>query len=290
MKIKSIAIIMMTMLAFGYSSNAGTAQDETELQWAKKYSFDPSEVFPLEIGALGFPYIECEIDGSSITMLFDTGNITGVFLGSKAAQRIGLLKTGELVRRDSSGNRVGAFAAYTASKMTVFGKKRSDVGILQRDEERFEGAVGPRFVMEGRFTIDYGNRLIGVASTPLPEKEDDQYDLELVPNDRYPGMIVAKGSVNGRTVLIQFDTGKSRSVLDPKLVEELRLPQDEQGALIREIKLGSLTFSVNSAKMLSLHGLSREYAEPVLLGIGSDILSQVVLSVDYRRNVVRISK
>lgn len=287
---KTVAIVALTILTICLSSNAVLAQDESILQWAGKYSFEPGEVFSLEIGALGFPYIKCEINGSSIVMLFDTGNISGVFLGREAAERFGLPKTGEVVRRDSSGNRVGSFAVYTAREMTVLGKKWSDVEILQRDEERFEGAVGPRFVMEGRFTIDYKNRLIGVSSSPLPEKEVDNNDLAHLPNDRFPGMIVTRGSVNGHPILIQFDTGKSRSVIDPQLAGELNLPQDEQGAFIKEIKLGSLTFSVKSAKVLSLQGLSKGYTEPILLGIGSDILSQLVLSVDYQRNIVRISR
>lgn len=288
MKSACIPAIALTILIFTFSSNNCFAQDETSLLWAKNYHFEPGEVFPIEIGAFGYPFVECELNGSSIVMLFDTGNITGVFIRREVAQQLGLKKIGESGRRDSSGNSVGTFAVYNARDMSAFGKKWKDVKILERNEERFQGAIGPKYVMKGRFTIDYINRFIGVSDSPTPGTGIDHCELELLPNESYPGMIVVKGSVNGRLVLIQFDTGKSRSVVDPLLVKELNLLQDEHGALIKEIKLGSRSFSVKSAKVLSLAGLSRGYPEPILLGIGSDIISQMVLSVDYQRKIVRI--
>lgn len=47
---------------------------------------------------------------------------------------------------------------------------------------------------------------------------------------------------------------------------------------------------VTSAKMVSFRGISGDLPEPILLGMGSDILSQVVLSVDYSRQIVMITK
>ncbi len=106
--------------------------------------------------------------------------------------------------------------------------------------------------------------------------------LRLFWQDRHAGMIVVSGAVNGREVLIQVVTGKSRTCVARELAEALHLPKSSDGYRIDEVRLGAFPFSVTSAREKeSFRGISQELSRLIQLGIGSDILSQVVMTVDY---------
>lgn len=103
-------------------------------------------------------------------------------------------------------------------------------------------------------------------------------------------MLVVEGYVNGVKTLIQIDTGKSRTCVDQKLIKTLNLPGNKKGYEIDSIKLGKYTFSVKNAKKTSFSGISGGYPEPIMLGIGSDILSKLILTIDYANRRLIITK
>ena len=78
--------------------------------------------------------------------------------------------------------------------------------------------------------------------------------------------------------------------MDPLLVAALGLPPAKNGYEIREVKIGCYSFSVPSAKEVNFNGIGEGLPHPIMLGIGSDIVSQLVLSVDYSQHIVLISK
>ena len=105
--------------------------------------------------------------------------------------------------------------------------------------------------------------------------------VPLVESSRNPGLILFYGSLHGRRVLIQADTGKSRCTIDPGLARDLGLQEDERGFRVDELRIGSFTFKIPSAKEVDLRAIDDSLADPILLGIGSDILNQVPVTVDY---------
>jgi len=94
-------------------------------------------------------------------------------------------------------------------------------------------------------------------------------------------MLVVRGAVNGEPVLIQLDTGKSRTCVDPAFAARLGLPPAPDGVSIRELSLGGVSFLVSSAKRVSFSGISQDLPEPIAVGIGSDVLARLLLTVDY---------
>jgi hypothetical protein len=113
--------------------------------------------------------------------------------------------------------------------------------------------------------------------------------VPLIANKILPKLLVVRGSVNGHPVLIQIDTGKSRTCVDRTLATKLALPRAPRGYRIREVTIGNVTFSVSSAREESFEGISQSLPEPILLGIGSDLLSQVVFTIDYKTQLVLLS-
>jgi len=69
--------------------------------------------------------------------------------------------------------------------------------------------------------------------------------------------------------------------VDPALAARLGLPPAPDGVSIRELSLGGVSFLVSSAKRVSFSGISQDLPEPIAVGIGSDVLARLLLTVDY---------
>ena len=104
----------------------------------------------------------------------------------------------------------------------------------------------------------------------------------------HPLLILVYGLVNGRRTLIELDTGKSRTVINPSLASELGLTKNSRGAAIENLQIGALSFNVPSAKEVDQTGIDRALQEPIRAGIGSDILSRFVWTVDYETGLLWI--
>jgi hypothetical protein len=116
--------------------------------------------------------------------------------------------------------------------------------------------------------------------------------LPLIWNEALKGMIVIEGRVAGIKTLFQIDTGKSRTTIDRGLIARAGLKESrtllQQGYRVDLIILGTRRFSVACAKVASFRAISEGYPEPILVGIGADILSNLVMTVDYRQKKVFI--
>ncbi len=255
--------------------------------WQKTLNYEDRDLYPVSVGKYGFPLVKVMVNSRELDLVWDTGNMAGLLLAPKVIQGLGLPVAGEQTFYTSSGEVAGTYPSYGIGQLKAFG------GTL-KNERAYEyqgdlnGLIGPRYVLSGRFTLDYKRKLIAVSGTPLPEQVKDR--LPMVISPQYPGLILVHGSVNGQGALIEIDTGKSRTAVDPALVNLLHLPKTAKGVRIDEIKLGSCEFTVRAAKELSFQGLSRQLPEPIMLGIGSDLLSKVVLTVDYPRQAVLLSR
>ena len=253
--------------------------DMSRNEWAKRYGFEKGEVYNIKIRAYGFPYIETIIKNEKVSMMFDTANMTGIQVSAELAKQLKLEKIGELKHYDSAGNIRGSYNVFDSEEIFILGKKIKGEIIYEGVSNDLEGILPPSLLLEKRFTIDYNNKFIGVSKNNFPDIKKEGFPL--ISNSRYPGMPVVEGIVNGEKVLIQLDTGMSRTCIDENLVRKLNLPANNSGYEINSIKLGSYEFSVTNAKETSYQGISDGYPEPIMLGIGSDIISKIVFTVDY---------
>ena len=249
--------------------------------WVAELGYRQQEVFPIRIERHGFPEVPVLLNGKAFHLVFDTGNMMGLTLSPEIIHQLDLPEVGTSPHFDAAGNLEGENPVRRVREVVFSGETWRESSAHQEWRENLAGLIGPRFVKGKRFTLDYRNRLMAVSKSPFPEAIGSGEKFPMVVSPHHEGLILIRGFVEGQKVLIELDTGKSRTVVDPQLVELLDLPEVPHGRRIREVRFGSHTFAVRSAKVSSFRGISKRLPEPILLGVGSDFLSGVLFSCDY---------
>lgn len=237
----------------------------------------------MSIGRFGYPYIQTMVNHQAVNLPFDTGNMFRLVFGQAEAQRLKLPAIGQARSYGSNGELRGLRHTFKVAEITALGRTWVDQSAIEGDQPDLEGLFGPHYLLDRRFTLDYRRGLLAVSDSAMPAAMASKC-LKLLPCRNEPGMPVVEGTVNGRKVLIQIDTGKSRTCIDMALARELALPRTPNGWAIAEIRIGEWTCSVKSARAEDFSALGKDLPAPVLLGIGSDVLPQVLMTIDLRTN------
>jgi hypothetical protein len=279
------------LLFLGVILSARCRPATDQAAWGRAYDYDADETFRIDRDGHGFPLVPGRINGRDVKVFFDTGNFFGFLIGPSLAGSLRLPATGsERKNYASDGTFRYIQKGVRAEGFAVFGISLAGVEMYEMTDDAFDASVGVQPLLNDRFTLDLANNLMGVSGRPGGQAEDRDPGLEIVWNDALRGMIVVHGRVNGVETLIQIDTGKSRTTIDETLIALAGLRENNTPALrgyrVERLELGGRTFSVACAKVANFRGISQGYAEPILVGIGADILSQVVLTVDYPRRRV----
>ena len=271
-----LAAVTTTVLT---TASAGAQQPA----WVAQLGYRPDEVFVVRRGHLGMPFLEVAIADSSYWLLFDTGNMVGLTLATPLLDQLRLPESGRWDRLDSDGRVIGSYRRVRAPVVQVLGRTLADQVIFEFSDAVLGGLVGPDALPGTRFTLDYRAGILATTSRPLQGLPPGFASLPLTRSSRLPRLILAPGRVNGRPVLIEFDTGASRTNIDPVLVQELSLPTAANGVRIDSLAIGPLVFSVPSARVNAKAGIDPTLRPPIQLAVGSDILARVILTVDYSR-------
>ena len=256
--------------------------------WLSELGYGPDQLHPISVGTHGLPFLEVVVNGRAVDLPFDTGDMVGISLTKSLIQGLELPRVGEWTSIDSEGRVAGRHGIFRADSVRVADVVRRDESIYELVSSDLPGLVGPQLLHGRRFTVDYERGLLAIADDALPESIAGV--LPLVRSQRHPDLLLVRGRVGGREVLMEIDSGKSRSTIDPELAHELGLRMNRGGAEIDALELGALTFSVPSAKLVVLRGIDRELPEPILVGVGSDVLRQVVWTVDHIHGVVLLQR
>lgn len=251
---------------------------------------DDGQRFAISIKRYGYPYLTITINDRPIEVFLDTGNMSGLFLSERVIRDLDLPVIRSTNTYDSDGRPTGQANVYGATTMGAFGDQWRDVQIQQRDVPGANGAIGPPYLKGKRFKLDYTKKTLTVWDSHLPVRPEHDDVLELIPVERLEGMIVVRGRVGAEEVLMQIDTGKSRTCIDPDLARRLDLPESSGGFRIDDLRLGSHQFSIPSAKGVRFRGISDGLDRPIEIGIGSDVLKDVVMTIDYLRQVAIFQK
>jgi hypothetical protein len=145
------------------------------------------------------------------------------------------------------------------------------------------------FFLDRRFTLDYRLAKVAATSSPLPEKLDHKRYayLDLIDAPRSQANILyARGSVSGHDVLVYFDTGYNVSFIDPQYAGDFAriVRPGMRFSVFREgvpLQLGGHTFVLNELREDAIKRGSA-FELPVAFVIGSDVLSQLIITVDVR--------
>jgi hypothetical protein len=252
-----------------------------ERTWIEAFGYAPEEVVPIEIGRYGYPYIPVGVSGDSLMLVFDTGNMVGVSLSSELFDRLGLRSDGSWTSLSSAGEARGRYRFADGVGVTRPGGEQRLTRVYEAVIHDLAGLFGPEDLGGRRFTVDYRSRSLAVSAEAGPDIVPGYLAIPLVRSDRHPGLILVRGTIEEHPVLIQLDTGKSRTVVNPDLARELGLRHVPHGVAIRSLRIGHLEFSIRSAKEVDQTAIDAELPEPILVGVGSDILARFPWTVDY---------
>ena len=248
--------------------------------WIGAFGYAEASLHQIEIRDFGFPHIPVGIGGDTIWLPFDTGNMVGLTLESRLFHGLDLPCSAESVRRDSGGRQVFAGCIAHDVRASVLGRVLDSTSIYEFSHERLPGLLGPGTIPGTRFTLDYSGHTLAVDSG-TSEAIPGFTSLRLVKSPAHPRLILIQGRVRGHDVLIELDTGKSRTTVDAELVESLTLERTSTGADVGLVEFGPRSATVSSARVVQTAGISEGLPLPISLGIGSDILSGFLFTVDY---------
>lgn len=281
----SKASLLAAMVGGGLlAARAASAQSPW---WLDSLGYTAAQVSAVRVAADGFPYVPVRIDGTELWLLFDTGNMVGLTVRAAEFERLGLVQIGSVRRRDSSGDLVGAYRIGRAAAVEALGTTVRDAAVHEFQHPRLVGLFGPPDVPGNRFTLDYRGEMIAVGETPLPVTAIGRYATRMVRSDRHPRLIVVEARARGETVLIELDTGKSRTVVDPTWAASVGLDVGGRDTVaVGDVRLGETRFHVTNAKPVSLSAIDPDLPAPLVLSLGSDTLSRFVVTVDYAAGVV----
>lgn len=256
--------------------------------WVEAFGYTEAELHTLDVRDFGFPYVPVRIGGTRVKLPFDTGNMVGLSVSSELFDQLGLRADGHYNRVNSAGETTATLRVGEADEVSILGRALDSTPIYEVDHPTLPGLVGPTLLEGGHFTLDYRSGKIGVSSRDLPDSIPGFRPVALVRSSRHPRLILVRGTIEGRTALIELDTGKSRTVINPVLSSELALERGSDGVTINRLGIGDLSFEVRSAKEVDQTGIDPSLPDPILAGVGSDILSRFVWTVDYDAGVLWI--
>lgn len=252
--------------------------------WVEQLGYRQTEVTAIRAGPARMPLVEVTISGISRWLLFDTGDMVGLSLTTNELSQHPMPVDSTWQRLGSDGRVIGTLRRLRGSSVSAFGRALGDLPIFEFNESLVPGLIGPDLLPGKRFTLDYRAGLLGVTDAALGVPSAEFAVLPLVHSTRHPRLILAICSIAGRPVLTEFDTGKTRTVIDPRLVRTLGLVETEGGVRLDSLFLGPIAFAVSSAKLVSLADIDRSLPAPIELSVGSDIMSQLLITVDYATN------
>lgn len=290
---RRVLFCIVLLLAPWFILDQGCRSGTDPVRWGKVHQYEVDETAPIKMGPNHFPLVRGKINNRKVDVFFDTGNFFGIQIGPALARALKLEPSGG-VRKNyaSDGTYRYSQKGYAVESFTVFRTEFKKIEMFEMTDDTFEASVGIRDLLAGRFTIDYKNGLMGISGRPFEMKGDETDEFPLIGNEALRGMIVIEGRVNGIETLVQIDTGKSRTTIDEDLIVPAGLKENNslfrRGYRVDLITLGKKRFSVACAKVANFEAISEGYPNPILVGIGADILSRIVLTVDYPQKRVFI--
>lgn len=265
------------LIAVGLACRSGSEDPA----WRTAFGYQEGALQRIDIRDFNYPFIPVRVGGRTIWLPFDTGNMSGLTFESELFEELHLSCTERANRYDSGGELISSTCVASGVAADIFGESYDSLRVYEFAHERLLGLVGPGSLPGTRFTLDYDHELMALDEGTSPAQIPGFEILQLVRSPEHPLLILVRGGIRGREVLIEVDTGKSRTTVDRALVEDLGLEEHDRGVDLGTVSMGSRSFRISAARIVSTAGISAGLPMPISIGIGSDVLSEFVFTVDY---------
>lgn len=264
------------------------------LEWVDRYGYVPGDFVDFRFGDRGtwVPVVDARVAGRRVRLVFDTGTNGYAALDEATMRELQLPIEGWSEFLDASGEPAGRIPRTRASTLELASLRLVDVPVGGVGPERitgerrgYVGTIGWSALEGGRFTIDYSNRRIAISSEPLPgglASCATRYVTSFVSPPRLDGLLLVAARLEGHALLAEVDTGKSKTVLDPGIDSIRSFEHGDRGLEIAGLRLGPFELTTRFGRMgRGFDSFSRGVEPRVLVGLGSDLLSRFLLTVDY---------
>ena len=77
-----IVVVLLSLFVCAFQVN------DPLIPWQKALSYRTTEIYPIEIGKFGYPYVAVSINGQKFKLAWDTANMSGLVLNSDLAARL----------------------------------------------------------------------------------------------------------------------------------------------------------------------------------------------------------
>ncbi len=290
------AVLGWATVASGQSVKAtvGSAAVErtTSTQWIQDLGYKQDQIYPLGVDPLGCPVIEAGVSGVKVSLMLDSGTAKG-FLLTDHAPPVPHSIVARHEELNADGTHRGDSFEIRLANMSILGKSFENVTGNLSDwrmysSNPFDGTVGLDFFLDRRLTLDYRSAKVAASALPLPQKLDPAryVSLDLLDAPKSQGHVLyARARVNGRDTVVYFDTGYNVSFIDPLFAEGLpRVERPGRFKIFRQqvpAELGGHKFVLNDLRENAIQR-GTAFDVPVGLVLGSDILSQFIVTIDLR--------
>ncbi len=254
---------------------------QAKAPWPERLDYAPETLHSIRVQEYGYPFVEVTLQGDTVWLPYDTGNMVGITISKALLSQLKLPCSTEWDRLDSAGRVVSIGCTAHGVAVELLGRARDSVSVFEFVHEQLPGLVGPGSLPGSRFALDYAGRVLAVDDRETADVVTGFTPLPLVVSPRHRRLILVRGRVEGHDVLMEIDTGKSRTTIDRELVELLGLDEGPRGVALESVQLGSREWSVESARVVNTSGISEGLPSRIALGVGSDVLSTFVFAVDY---------
>ena len=279
-----------------------TLEPTTYPQWLRQLGYKADQVYPLNFAPTGCPLIEVTISGVRLNLLFDTGTAMG-FVITNNAPPVPHRVEQTIEQTNPDGSHLGESLRIRVETMSVLNKTFSNVtGTMAEwhlySSLPFQGTVGLDYFLDRRLTLDYRAQKVAVTTAPLPNKLDLSHyvSLDLVqPPPSQGNILYARAKLNGRDVMVYFDTGSSASFIDPSYAEGMaKVERPGRFKIFREhvpLQIGGHTFILDELREDSIRR-GTGFDTPIAVILGSDVLSCFLITIDLRakRLILAVAK
>jgi len=284
-----LSILILCLFAFFACSRQTALPDLSQIAWIESLGYTSDEVIPLLVsGSVPGPRVSLSVNGQSRYVLLDLFGYD-LLLADNAfgavnfePQRLANLQMG-----------------YT--KLLVEEGFLHDVRLLNEDYDILyasvikraepalasDGWLGKSFLMNGRVTIDVGNKILAYTENLRPLNEllpaDQLIDIHIRKGySQKPGLIKCYGKVRQDSVCLTLSTQVFATQISPELVSQLGGSSARNTYTLDTLQIGSLYFTeLNCQIHPDQLSIEPENPEPIQLTVGMEILRQQLLTIDF---------
>ena len=289
-------LAFVSLLAAGCSHERLVGCDHLypKADWRTNLQYDDGEVKPLYLSATTCPEVEVRLNDKPFHLGFDFGCSKGFQITTAIEKRVDYTVLEETNTYHADGTMRGKVSRIKVDSLEVFGDRYEDQQGTLADWRIFsslpyEGLIGLEYFAGCRFTLDYRRQRLGLTRRPLPDVVRESNDYEFVglldPPDYHKYGVYVLGQVNGVECVIHIDTGSSKTMVDPVALTPAQKAEVDGRTCSTELpaSLGGFAFTIRGFRVDQIRHPSPHRC-PVRMGIGSDLLKHLVITIDRTEN------